>query len=76
MSDLPHMVPIELVKRLATPTGLAFIIRAKLNGHQLAPLAQVFVRCGRFVADCPFIDQDGPERAVTVMLAVVPEARP
>lgn len=68
-------IPVELVDRLASATGLSMIVKAKLAGAVFQGTAQVFLRAGHFVADCPFVEPIGPERqdGVTVMLGVLPE---
>ena len=71
----PWPVPVEVIKRLASPTGTAHIIKATLRGAVLKPLGRILIRGGHFVGEIDFafpIDiekQDG----LVVMLCVAPE---
>lgn len=69
------VAPFEMVKRLATPNGLAAIIRASLRQARFRRLARISVRTGRFVAELEFVEPVGPERqrAVVIPLPVRPE---
>ncbi len=77
MSEV-YRIPVELMKRLASPTGLAFIIRADLRAAKLKPVARVTVRSGRYVAEIDFETPIGPDgqSGIVVMLGVQPEAQP
>lgn len=74
----PWTVPTEIAKRLVSPNGLAFLVRARMRGAVLAREATVSLIAGRFVADFPFERPIGTERqaSVIVQLGVVAEERP
>ena len=74
MSDwLP--VHIELVRRLATPSGLIALTRAQMAGAVLKPMARYSVNGDMFLAEVLFEQPLGPERQLGVMMALAPKAQ-
>lgn len=69
------VAPFEMVKRLATPNGLATIVRAAMRGAQFRRLARICIRTGRYVAEVAFVEPLGAERlhGVVIPLPVRPE---
>lgn len=67
--------PLEIVRRLTTPTGLVFLMRAKMRGAEFQPLATLSTRGTRWTAEIWFREPIGPERqsSVVVALAVMAE---
>lgn len=71
----PWPIPVEVIKGLASPTGVAHIIKATLRGATLKPLGRIEIRGGRFVG---LIDFEAPidierQDGLVVMLGVAPE---
>lgn len=70
-----YPIPLELVEALASPTGLALMVRARMRWAQFRPVAHVSARAGRYVAEIDFAEPIGPERqdGLVVMLTVMPD---
>lgn len=61
-------VPMEVAKRLLGPTGLTFLLRAKMRGAVVLPLATLIERPdGRFLAEFHFERPVGPENQSSVL---------
>jgi hypothetical protein len=59
---------MEVPKRLLGPNGLAFLVRAKMRGAVIMPLATLIARTdGRFLAEFHFERPVGPERQTSVL---------
>lgn len=69
-----YAMPVELAVALATPTGLAEVIKARVAGVTFRRLAAVSERGGRYVATLDFKTPMGPERknGLVIALAVAP----
>lgn len=87
LNDAPGdrwFVPLDLVKRLMTPAGLANLFRASMAGARFSPVATVCIRGGHYVAEIEFETPIGPENwsAIVVMVGhqtpalVIPEKSP
>jgi hypothetical protein len=46
---------VEVVEALANSAGMASLVRAKLAGARLAPIARVHIRGGHFVGEIDFV---------------------
>jgi hypothetical protein len=68
----PWPIPVEVIKRLASPTGVSSIIKASLRGAVLKPMGRIWIHGGHVIGEIDFtfpIDveqQDG----LVVMLGV------
>ncbi len=60
----PWPIPVEVIKRLASPTGVSSIIKASLRGAVLKPMGRISIRGGHFIGeiDCTLIELN-PEYA-------------
>lgn len=47
----PWPIPVEVIKRLASPTGVSSIIKASLRGAVLKPMGRISIRGGHFIND-------------------------
>lgn len=70
----PWPVPVEIITRLASPTGISFILRAKLRNAVFKPLGRISVRADRYVGEIDFVEPIGAERqdGLVVMLGIAP----
>lgn len=71
----PWPIPVEVIKRLASPTGAGMIIKATLRGATLKPLGRISIRGGNFVGEIDFVAPIDVEQqhGLVVMLGVAPE---
>ena len=71
MISSASFISVDLVEEFATPTGLAFLVRAKtLQGAEFRPLAVIHRREGRLAAEVFFERPIGPERQESLVVGL------
>lgn len=72
-----YFVPVEIIDRCLSPSGMATVIKLTLAGAQRQPLAMVRVLRGAWVARFDFIEpvvtRNGSQNGLQLVLTVHPE---